>query len=464
MTRRRRTLARMLGLLAACVAAPPARAAEPVPIDLEAPLVTLRIADVDGDGIEDLVALDAQRRLRVWCGARGRGCAAGPTYAAHLADDVAYVALATHGPAPGYLEVGRQGATRRSWAGGDPLSLPGARRLPWTSGSGAVLADLATADGDLLLPTDTGWQLTRPGAAALDVPVRPGRRLAAAGTFVEDVTTATVAWAAPFVGRDAADKDARTVWVLERRALLAHGSDGSVRRWALPAPPPQGERRLLDLDGDGRPEVVERSGTNQEGHYALARPVGADGAARFESLGGFHLAGFQLEPEWVDLDGDGRLDVVITTIPIHGANILRTITASRVAAYHNAFLQRADARQPFATTPDRVLESEIEVQVRFTYAGTIEVDRALTLLVDVDVDGDGRRDLVRRDGPATLRLHRGTATGVWAPEGEAIAIPPMGASPNVLAYGGDLDGDGKDEIVLVYRAPPGGRERIVLLR
>ena len=48
--------------------------------------------------------------------------------------------------------------------------------------------------------------------------------------------------------------------------------------------------------------------------------------------------------------------------------------------------------------------------------------------------------------------------------GRTVPIPAMGESPSVEGWAADLTGDGKDEIVLVYGRPPGGRDRVWLVR
>ena len=40
----------------------------------------------------------------------------------------------------------------------------------------------------------------------------------------------------------------------------------------------------------------------------------------------------------------------------------------------------------------------------------------------------------------------------------AVAIPPKGDSPDVEGYAADLDGDRRDEMILVYRKPPNGKD------
>ena len=110
-----------------------------------------------------------------------------------------------------------------------------------------------------------------------------------------------------------------------------------------------------------------------------------------------------------------------------------------------------------------IVESDIGVRILFTFSGSIEVKRSFTILTTADLDGDGRKDLVIRTGPDTLSVYRGTADGVWSATATSIAIPAMGASPDIEGYAGDLDGDGKDDIVLLYRAPPGGADRTVVV-
>lgn len=451
----------------AALALRPATAEERAPfrVELDAALVALRVEDADGDGLDDLITLDAQRTLSVWRGQRDAGPATTPTWRHKLAADVAFVALEATATPPGYITIGAEGARRHGWADPTPRPVAGGSNLSWTSPAGALLTDLVVPGTGLLLPTPDGWRIERPSQPAWDVAVNPARRVTPAGPFLEDRATLVTAWSTPFVGLAPADGAGPALWWVEGRTLNARPAEGDGAAWDLGPLPVGATRTLRDLDADGRPEVIERAGTNQESHYALARPVVRDGKQVLDALGGFRLAGFQLDPEWVDVNGDGRLDVVITTIPIHGSNILRTITAGRVTAWHNAFLQRAPGgASAFPAEPDGVVQSDVEVNIRFTYAGTIEVERALTLVADADGDGDGRLDLLCREGDATLRWHRGTAEGVWAAEGVPVPIPPRGASPDVPAYAGDLDGDGRDEVVLVYRAPPGGREAVAIVK
>jgi len=94
---------------------------------------------------------------------------------------------------------------------------------------------------------------------------------------------------------------------------------------------------------------------------------------------------------------------------------------------------------------------------------TADSPRARAILATADVDGDGRKDLVIRTGPSTLSVHKGTAEGIWAKGTTEISIPAVGKSPDVEGYVADLTGDKKDDFVLLYKAPPGGVDRTVVV-
>ena len=110
------------------------------------------------------------------------------------------------------------------------------------------------------------------------------------------------------------------------------------------------------------------------------------------------------------------------------------------------------------------MKSDILVKVSFNYAGTVEVKRSFTILLDGDFDGDGRKDLAIRTGPEAMTMRRGTATGAWETEGTELPIPPVGDAPGRGRLHRGPGRDGRARWSCPYRGPPGGHDRLWVLR
>jgi hypothetical protein len=230
----------------------------------------------------------------------------------------------------------------------------------------------------------------------------------------------------------------------------------------------------VDLDADGVPDLVHMDATNNEFKIAFFRtppPVEKDasllpGGSLRPALSFLRLGGFPMDPTLADLDEDGRPDFVLTSIDIDPPNVLRAVSSGQVTAQTRAFLnRRAKEGDPlFPQEPDATVASDVGVAIRFNYAGHIQIKRSFTIVVDGDYDGDRRKDLLIRTAPGEFTLRRGVRGGVWEEDGRAVAVPSMEEAPDVEAWPADLTGDGRDEVLLLFRKPPGGRDRIVVLR
>lgn len=458
---------------------PRVAAAEAPSLDVPPKVDGLRLEDVDGDGRTDLLTV-AGRQVRVWLAPPGGLPAAAPTWTVDLPDDASFVDVSrTHRPA--LLVLGAAQAARLPLDQGrtpPPVPIAGTAGLGWRDPTKAALALLhpgAPGDPRAVLPTATGWRLV--GAAGLDAAralPAPYREVVPGGPFLED--TGTVREVLPAVLPERGDAD--RVWALAGESLTCLAGRGAAP-YDVSFLPPATRRRLVDLDADGTPDLATGEGDNRGVRYAFFRvppPVPATGPEAPTPLvaGGdlrppaafLRLAGYPLEPDLVDLDRDGRLDLVSTTIAVDGPNFLRALTSGKVTATTLAFLQRAKAEgvPMFPSQPDAVVVSDIGVKVRFGFAGTIEVTRSFTIVATADLDADGRRDLVIRTGPSTLLVRRGTAAGVWEKEPRSVTIPALAAGEELEAYAADLDGRPGDELALLYRAPEGTPDRLVLLR
>jgi hypothetical protein len=465
-----RSAAATLGAL--LLAAAPARAESVV---LEGPSAVHEVLreDVDGDGVTDLVVVEG-RTLHVWKGRRG-ALPLAPSARVALPEDVSAVDAAGKDE---WLTLGRSGLSRLV-VGADGAARPGepwpvpAEGIPWVDHVRANFADFVRGDR-LVLPSREGWWLSdRAGGSRFLFEVEAHRAVTAPGPFLEDSAKVEeglpdVVTGAPFVAGGPP-----SVWALSGARLLAQAGDLRAAHDLsfLVATGDRTERWLVDMDGDAFPDVVHGDGTNREQRVAFFRTpapvVGADGAlappgSHRPPAAVLQLTGYPLDPATVDLDGDGRRDFVLTSIEIDTANVVRAL-GGKVTAHTRAFRNLGPGPRLFANEPDAVITSDIGVRIRFGWSGNIDIQRSFTIVTDGDYDGDGRLDLAIREGFDAFRLRRGAPQGVWEKEGRLVPVPPMGEHPDLDAFAADLTGDGRDELVLVYRAPPGGRDRVVVL-
>ena len=472
----------VLGLLGlpAGACAPAAAAPERVEVDAPADVRGLRLADVDGDGIKDLLLIGG-REVRIYRGRRGQLPLGAPTWTVKAPDDVSFVDVAapdTQGR-PALLTFGERGASRLPLADkAQPEAVAGGAALSWRDSSKITFSTLSQPGGALLLPGRDRWTyLPRGKAPPVLLPVAPFRVVLAAGPFLEDTSEAI--WGLPdvFLGRPAssdAASDSACLWCIDGQQLVAQTATKRVS-YDLTflhrnAGTGQVEQHLVDLDGDGRPELVHRLHTNQETRYGFfrTRPAAADsatGPTHKPATSAIYLTGYQFEPDLVDLNADGYPDLVVTNIALTPANTFLALATGKVTAETLAFLNRGpDGAGYFRDAPDIAVKSRIGVNVGFNYRGTLEVKRYFTILVSGDLNGDGRKDLAIRTSDDELTIHLGTAATVWAEESHTLPIPPRGAHPDIEGYTADLDGDAREEIVLLYRQPPGGVDRHWVLR
>ncbi|WP_405599572.1 FG-GAP repeat domain-containing protein [Streptomyces sp. NBC_01410] len=71
--------------------------------------------------------------------------------------------------------------------------------------------------------------------------------------------------------------------------------------------------------------------------------------------------------------------------------------------------------------------------------------KGLTLIGAGDLNGDGRGDLLARDAGGELWRYDGTGTGTLKPR--VLVFRDWGAGRNAFVGAGDLDGDGRNDLV-----------------
>ncbi|MGA1522418.1 MAG: FG-GAP repeat domain-containing protein [Planctomycetota bacterium] len=206
----------------------------------------------------------------------------------------------------------------------------------------------------------------------------------------------------------------------------------------------------VDLDGDGRAEFVRASGRTEEDEVRSVLEVHrGQGGARLadEADERLLLQGFVSAPRFADVDGDGVQDVVIGSLRTDLVDALAGGGSKAFDAQINVFLGRGgdDAlrfRRPVA------LVHRVEVPTD----GLRAADRALIEFVS-DFDGDGIRDLFVRLGDGVLRVlpvtRRGRGLTVGDPVWTLASQPEARVSVRRSARGTVLLLEEKDQVVVV---------------
>ena len=217
--------------------------------------------------------------------------------------------------------------------------------------------------------------------------------------------------------------------------------------------------RIRDLSGDGIPDFLVTH--RYEGVTDLFL-----GGKPFEKPAlTIRLNGWAFDPRVTDLNADGRPDLIIPVTSRVGAVAALRLVATGVISVHNhVFLNTGDATSPFPARADVV--RTLQLSIRLYVDGTGRVRTAHTLLVELsgDFTGDGRNDLVYYQGSNRLAFYAGVRDGLFMEDPYLrVRIPDTDGVENLSSVVLDLDGDGKSDLALAYRAKDRKADRVVLL-
>jgi len=248
------------------------------------------------------------------------------------------------------------------------------------------------------------------------------------------------------------------LWVF----LLDDALDGGERApaFVLDLQPPKPFDPKLPRDPPMR--LVSAQDLNGDGHFDLIVSKNAPSDSQFNSrthvlvyygragTGGAPI-GFPAEPDQVhftegfsvplvlDVNGDGRKDLVLVNVEIGFWNVIKALISRSVNAQAAFYLMPPEGRLP--RDPQRLQTYEVTFSLgRFSHQPIADFG---------DLNGDGLPDLLLSENKETVGIHWGQPGGVWASAPDARLkddIPLAGARVRV----GDLDGDGRDDLLFVY--------------
>ena len=219
-----------------------------------------------------------------------------------------------------------------------------------------------------------------------------------------------------------------------------------------------------DLDGVGRAELVTRTEHEEEddGLKEAKRPrftyrfhrLREDLTPEPRPYDQVEVLGYGFGGEWpdlgagefMDLDGDGRKDLVTITLDFSVLQFMRVMATKRFGMVLEFHMWSQGPDGLFRAVADQGLETKVLVDMddfklgRFGYfAG--------------DFDGDGSMDFTHMDAGKTIAIHRGQAGCRYTRKPDmTIELEEDPLDPGLVKVG-DLDGDGRADLAVTRPLP-----------
>ncbi len=466
---------------------------EPHRLGVDGDVLALAAADLDGDGKRDVVVTYrkgvppvAKRFFGVFWNQSGK-FSPRPDLVLPVDETICAFDLGDVDGRPGeeLLTIGHEGVSARSFVGRAASAPTPLTREP-------TLFDRGDKGSLPRLPlvhslTPHGSELVVPLLGAIDIYRRNGKSFVAAArldievrNLIEDERNANaraaipafnVTFAVPAVEIADSDGDGRPdIFVVDedRVAVFRQREGGAFarapdqkRNFDVRTPSERQDSfssatvHVADLDGDGVADlVVQKQVTHgvtsaaTTNYVYLGRRGGGwgdkpDQVLRSEGLGGIGL-------ELFDVTGDGRPDLIMPTVSMGVWQIIRVLTTKTLKVNLQVFSFGSDRR--FADKP--VTERELKFHIALSGEGDLPA-----FDLRGDYNGDKRRDLAFGDSPDQIGFFIGEPGARIA--NDAVEHVALHASATLVPV--DLDGKGKDDLLLHYPNTKGHRSEIVVL-
>ena len=213
--------------------------------------------------------------------------------------------------------------------------------------------------------------------------------------------------------------------------------------------------QLRDFTGDGVPEIVTLSVKSQgvlkksttydihtgssTSHADSANQTESPLMPDFEPDAGSQIQsrGIQFELEEKDLNNDGQIDLIVSSVEIGLGKIIRALLTGSISINLD-FYQMTNGRYPEKPNLER------EVRATFNMSSG---DVFLPTVLITDITGDGQQDLVVQDGRDTLEIYQGVQDLKLFEKRATKVSVEMPRDPD-LVESLDLNGDSKQDLLI----------------
>ena len=214
----------------------------------------------------------------------------------------------------------------------------------------------------------------------------------------------------------------------------------SMRAELAEAKRPHARIRVHALGADGRWTPTPKSEFTVEGY--LFEGGGSDESDDGEGIG------FSFPSGVLDLDGDGRLDLVALSLDFSLFEAMRVLTTKSIKLGLDFGIYRQGAGLSFRPVPDLDLAGELRLRLDSLALGQLSSFAG-------DFDGDGRADFVQLGRGRKVTIHRGQPGARYAPSPDLVVTLEREPLDVALVTVNDLDGDGKSDLCVTQ--PIGGK-------